>query len=57
MKSKSLITNSEIIKNQPDGAVFHSDWDNFDQLVSDVYGAGSIHTAAGTHKSLQPSKH
>lgn len=45
VESASLVSNSDVIKRQPDGAVLHSDWDNFDQLVSDVYGAGSIHTA------------
>ena len=29
--------------------MFHSDWDNFDQLVSNVYGAGSVHTAVGIY--------
>ena len=29
--------------------LFHSDWDNLDQLVSDVYGAGSVHTAVGIY--------
>ncbi|KAL2095547.1 hypothetical protein ACEWY4_007695 [Coilia grayii] len=49
VKSASLVSNSDVIKRQPDGAVFHSDWDNFDQLVSNVYGAGSIHAAAGIY--------
>lgn len=49
MQSWNRVSNSDIIKGQPDGAVLHSDWDNFDQLVSDVYEAGSIHTAAGMY--------
>ena len=42
VESASVISNSDVAKRQPEGAVFHSDWDNFDQLVSDVYGAGSV---------------
>ena len=49
VESASLVSNSDVIKRQPEGAVFHSDWDNFDQLVSDVYGAGSIHTTVGIY--------
>lgn len=49
VESASLVSNSDIIKGQPNGAVFHSDWDNFDQRVSGVYGGGSIHTAAGIY--------
>ena len=44
-----MISNSDVAKRQPEGAVFHSDWDNFDQLVSDVYGAESVHTAVGIY--------
>ena len=44
-----MISNSDVVKRQPEGAVFHSDWDHFDQLVSDVYGAGSVHTAVGIY--------
>ena len=29
--------------------MFHSDWDNFDQLVSNVYGARSVHTTVGIY--------
>ena len=32
-----MISNSDVAKRQPEGAVFHGDWDNFDKLVSDVY--------------------
>ena len=48
-ESASVISNSDVVKRQPEGAVFHSDWDNFDQLVSDVYGTVSIHTAVGIY--------
>ena len=37
-----MISNSDVVKRQPEGAVFPSDWDNFDQLVSDVYVAWSV---------------
>ena len=37
-----MINNSDVVKRQPEGAVFHSDWDNFDQLVSDVYVVWSV---------------
>ncbi|CAJ1061365.1 hypothetical protein XNOV1_A011600 [Xyrichtys novacula] len=40
VESASIISESDIIRGQPDGAVFHSDWDNFDQLVSNIYAAG-----------------
>lgn len=50
VESASLISNSDIIKRQPDVAVFHSDRGNFDQLISDVYGTGSIHTTVGIYQ-------
>ena len=37
-----MISNSDVVKRQPEGAVFPSDWDNFDQLVSDVYVAWPV---------------
>lgn len=49
VESASLLSNSDVLKKQSEGAVFHSDWDNFNQLVSDVYRAGSIHTAVGIY--------
>ena len=45
-KRSSLITN-EIVKNPTNPGLFHSDFDNFDQYINDVKGAGSIHTAHG----------
>ena len=33
--------------------VFHSDWDNVDHLVSDMYGAGSVHTAVDIYLQEQ----
>lgn len=44
-----MLSKSDVVLEQPEGAVFHNDWDNFDQLVSDIYGAGSIHTAVGIY--------
>ena len=37
-KRSSLITN-EIVKNPTSLALFHSDFDNFDQYINDVKGA------------------
>ena len=45
-KRSSLITN-EIMKNPISPALFHSDFDNFDQYINEVKGAESIHTAHG----------
>ena len=42
-KRSSLITN-EIVKNPTSAALFHSDFDNFDQYINDVKGDESIHT-------------
>ena len=28
-------------------SVFHSEFDNFDKIVNELYGAGSVHTAHG----------
>ena len=49
LENASVISNTDVVKDQPEGAVFHSDWDNFDQLVSAVYGARSIHSAVGIY--------
>ena len=35
------------MKNPTNPALFHSDFDDFDQYINDVKGAGSIHTAHG----------
>ena len=45
-KRSSFITN-EIVKNPASPALFHSDFNNFDQYINDVKGAGAIHTAHG----------
>jgi len=45
-ESASLLPSSFI--HRPDGpAVLHSEFDNFDKLVNELYGAGSVHTAHG----------
>ena len=36
-----------IIRNPTSPAVFHSDFDNFDAYVNELYGAGSVHRAHG----------
>ena len=45
-KRFSLITN-EKVKITPSPVLFHSDFDNFNQWINDVKGAGSTHTAHG----------
>ena len=46
-KSSSLLTNQ--IYREPDHSksLFHSDFDNYDQLLNNLTGSGSIHTAHG----------
>ena len=44
--SSSLITN-QIIRNPIGPTVFHSQFDNYDQLINDLSGKGSVHTAHG----------
>ncbi len=45
-KSASLLPQSIICK--PLGrSVLHSEFDNFDKIVNELYGAGSVHTAHG----------
>ena len=44
--STSLLPKSIVCK--PQGkSLFHSEFDNFDKLVNDLYGSGSVHTAHG----------
>ena len=38
---------SQIVCHPDSPAVFHSEFDNFDQLVNDLSGKGSVHTAHG----------
>lgn len=45
-QSSHLLTNS-IVRNPSCKSVFHSDFDNFDEYVSSLTGAGSIHRAHG----------
>lgn len=46
MKSSSLLS-TQICKNPSPDSVFHSEFDNFDQLINDLTGKGSVHTAHG----------
>ena len=41
------ILTPQIIRNPHCQSLFHSDFDNFDQFVNDLSGAGSIHTCHG----------
>ena len=44
--SSSLLS-MQIVKNPSPPTVFHSEFDNFDKLLNDLSGKGSIHTAHG----------
>ena len=45
-ETSSLLSN-QIVRNPAVPSVFHSDFDNFDQFVNDLSGAGFVHTANG----------
>ena len=45
-ESSSRLTN-QIVRNPSGLSVFHSEFDNFDQLINDISGKGSVHTAHG----------
>ena len=45
-KSASLLP-ACIIHNPNSQSVFHSEFDNFDKIVNELHGAGSVHTAHG----------
>ena len=44
--ASSLLT-PQLVRNPSAPSLFYSDFDNFDQLVSDISGSGSVHTAHG----------
>ena len=41
------VLSDQIVRDPTTPAVFHSDFDNFDQLINDLTGMGSVHTAHG----------
>ena len=45
-ETSSLLT-SQIVRQPTAPSIFHSEFDNFDQLVNTLTGAGSVHTAHG----------
>lgn len=47
IEETSTLLSSQIIRQPEAPAVFHSEFDNFDQLLNDLTGMGSIHTAHG----------
>ena len=47
VRLNSSILTDKIIRNPVGPSVFHSEFDNYDQLVNDLSGKGSIHTAHG----------
>ncbi len=71
VQETSSVLSPQIIRNADAPSVFHSEFDNFDQLINNLAGAGSIHTAhgimmqdfagsdqelGGTIPEIQPSK-
>ena len=46
LEQKSSLLNANIVKG-PGNIVFHSEWDNFDKLLTGIHGRPSVHTAAG----------
>ena len=47
IEQSSSVLSNQIIRRPIGSSVFHSEFDNFDQLINDVSGSGSIHTAHG----------
>ena len=47
LRESSELLSNQIIRNPVEPSLFHSDFDNFDQLVNNLTGSGSIHTAHG----------
>ena len=47
VRLNSSILTDKIIRNPVEPSVFHSEFDNYDQLINDLSGNGSIHTAHG----------
>ena len=44
---QSSVLSKQIIRHPVGLSVFHSEFDNFDQLINDISGRGSVHTAHG----------
>ena len=47
VESTSSLLSPQIVRNSDVPFIFHSDFDNFDQLLNDLTGMGSVHTAHG----------
>ena len=47
VKSSSSVLSPEIIRNPTGKSVFHSEFDNFDKYVNDIFGSGIVNTAHG----------
>ena len=47
VQETSELLSSQIVRNPQGPAIFHSEFDNYDQLINDLTGKGSIHTAHG----------
>ena len=47
LNEESTILSSKIVTQPTGPSVFHSEFDNFDQLVNSLSGSGSVHTAHG----------
>ena len=49
LEETSSLLSGQILRNPSVPFVFHSDFDNFDQFVNDLSGAGSVHTCKWDH--------
>ena len=47
LQETSRLLSTQVVRNPGVPALFHSDFDNFDQLLNDLTGKGSVHTAHG----------
>ncbi|CAM1302357.1 Uncharacterised protein r2_g1216 [Pycnogonum litorale] len=47
LKEASDLLSNQVLRNPQGPSVFHSEFDNFDQLVNDLTGKGSVHTTHG----------
>ena len=56
LEEAHTILTLQIIRNPHCPSLFHSDFDNFDQFVNDLSGAGSIHTCHGIMLQDIPSE-
>ena len=46
-EKSSQVLSSQIVRTPGVDAVLHSEFDNFDQMINNITGSGSVHTAHG----------